>query len=77
MEGDEGDFFFNEAEAANGMDAAAVERLQALEDRLNLPSPEEFERRVADQQEAPADAEGGSGPSQPNRQHLANGSNDR
>jgi hypothetical protein len=77
MEGDEGDFFFNEAEAANGMDAAAVERLQALEDRLNLPSAEDFERRVADQQGSPADAEGGSGPSQPNGQQPADGSDDR
>jgi hypothetical protein len=50
MEGDEGNFFFNEADTANGMDAPDAERLQALEERLNLPSAAEFEQLIADQQ---------------------------
>jgi hypothetical protein len=42
MDEDEGDFFFNQAEVSAGLDAAGHQRLAALEDRLQLPSAEEF-----------------------------------
>ena len=50
MEADEGEFFFDAASAAAGMDAAAAANLATLEARLQLPSAAEFEGMVGDGQ---------------------------
>jgi hypothetical protein len=49
MEEGEGDFFFNQAEVSAGLDAAGKERLAALEDRLQLPSADEFSALVSEE----------------------------
>jgi hypothetical protein len=46
MDDDEGNFFYDQAEVSAGMDEGVQERLAALEDRLQLPSAEEFEDMV-------------------------------
>ena len=47
MDGDEGEFFFDQAEVAAGLDEDAQQRLVELEDRLQLPTAEQFEEMVA------------------------------
>lgn len=61
MDGDEGDFFFDQAEVEAGLDVGAQERLTALEDRLQLPTAEQFQEMVAeDDCEAQDDEQGQS-----------------
>ena len=59
VEDDEGDFFFDEAEVAAGLDDAGLLRLQNLEDRLQLPSAQEFAELVAGDPERFQDDEEG------------------
>lgn len=54
---DEGDFFYDEDEVNAGLDADALVRLQALEDRLQLPSASEFEELIAGDPERFEDAD--------------------
>lgn len=52
MDDDEGEFFFDAAQAAAGLDSDGAARLEALEQRLQLPTAAEFDGLVGEPREA-------------------------
>lgn len=48
MSGDEGDFFFDQAEVEAGLGEDGQARLEELEGRLQLPTADEFQEMVAE-----------------------------